>query len=79
LTEILERATLPTSAADPFGHEVLEDPLPLHAALRDAGQVVFLQRYGVYAMARYEQVHAALRDWQSFQSGAGVGLSNFRT
>ena len=79
MTEILERATLPTSAADPFGHEVLEDPLPLHAALRDAGPVVYLQRYGVYAMARYEQVHAALRDWQSFQSGAGVGLSNFRT
>jgi 4-methoxybenzoate monooxygenase (O-demethylating) len=79
MTEILERAALPTSAADPFGHEVLEDPLPLHAALRDAGPVVYLQRYGVYAMARYEQVHAALRDWQSFQSGAGVGLSNFRT
>ena len=58
---------------------MLEDPLPLHAALRDAGPVVYLERYGVYAMARYEQVHAALRDWQSFQSGAGVGLSNFRT
>ena len=52
---------LPTSDADPFGHEVLEDPLPMQAALRDAGPVVYLSRYDVYAMARYEQVHAALR------------------
>ncbi|GAB2969838.1 cytochrome P450 [Amycolatopsis acidiphila] len=63
---------------DPFCHEVLEDPLPMHAALRDAGPVVHLDRYDVYAMARYEQVHAALTDWQGFQSAAGVGLSNFR-
>ncbi|MDT7634005.1 MAG: hypothetical protein QOI50_5935, partial [Pseudonocardiales bacterium] len=34
--------------------------------------------YDVYAFARYEQVHAALVDWQEFQSAAGVGLSNFR-
>ena len=34
--------------------------------------------YDVYAMARYEQVHAALVDWQSFQSAAGVGCSNFQ-
>ncbi|MCO1656090.1 cytochrome P450 [Pseudonocardia humida] len=69
----------PVSDADPFGPEILEDPLPFHAALREAGPVVHLSRYGVYAMGRYEQVHAALRDWQGFQSGAGVGLSNFRT
>ena len=29
-------------------------------------------------MGRYEQVHAALIDWQTFESAAGVGLSNFR-
>jgi 4-methoxybenzoate monooxygenase (O-demethylating) len=29
-------------------------------------------------MARYEEVRAALVDWQDFESGAGVGLSNFR-
>jgi len=70
--------TLPTSDVDPFSHDVLEDPLPMHAALRDAGPVVYLSRYDVYAFARYQQVHAALVDWQRFQSAAGVGLSNFR-
>jgi 4-methoxybenzoate monooxygenase (O-demethylating) len=68
----------PESAADPFGPDVLEDPAPLHAALRDAGPVVHLTALDVYALGRYEQVHAALTDWQRFQSGAGVGLSNFR-
>ncbi|MGY1714989.1 cytochrome P450 [Geodermatophilus sp. SYSU D01106] len=71
-------ATIPTSDVDPFAHEVLEDPLPMHAALREAGPVVHLSRHDVYAMARYAEVHAALTDWQGFQSAAGVGLSNFR-
>jgi hypothetical protein len=70
---------LPVSDADPFSHEVLEDPLPFHHQLREAGAVVYLSRYDVYALGRYEQVHAALVDWQQFQSAAGVGLSNFRT
>ncbi|GAA2876831.1 cytochrome P450 [Pseudonocardia halophobica] len=69
---------LPTSDVDPFCPEVLEDPLPFHAALREAGPVVHLRRYDVFAFARYEQVRAALVDWQGFQSAAGVGLSNFR-
>jgi len=71
-------AAVPTSDVDPFSHEVLEDPLPMHAELREAGPVVHLSRYDVHAMARYDEVYAALVDWQGFQSAAGVGLSNFR-
>ncbi|WP_230860042.1 cytochrome P450 [Actinoplanes aureus] len=70
--------TLPVSDADPFDHDNLEDPGPLHEKLREAGPVVHLTRYDTYALARYEHVHAALTDWQNFQSAAGVGLSNFR-
>ncbi len=65
--------------ADPFAPKVLRDPGPMHALLRRAGPVVHLSRYDVYALARYEQVRAALVDWQSFESGAGVGLADFRT
>ncbi|MFI6735027.1 cytochrome P450 [Nonomuraea sp. NPDC050451] len=79
MTDLLDRpGSPPVSDADPFCHEVLEEPGPLQAALRDAGPVVHLTRYDVYALARYEHVHAALVNWQEFQSGAGVGLSNFR-
>lgn len=68
----------PVSDVDPFSYDVLEDPLPFQADLREAGPVVYLEKYDVYAMGRYAEVHAALTDWQTFQSAAGVGLSNFR-
>jgi 4-methoxybenzoate monooxygenase (O-demethylating) len=69
--------TLPVSDVDPFALDVLEEPRSMHDGLRAAGPVVFLSAYGVYAMARYEHVRAALINWQDFQSGAGVGVSNF--
>ena len=78
MTTALSPDELATSDVDPFSHQVLADPLPMHAALRDAAPVVYLSRYDVYALARYRDVHAALINWQDFQSAAGVGLSNFR-
>jgi len=68
----------PVVDADPFDHDVLEDPLPMHEQLREAGPVAYLPKYDLHAVARYEQVHAALLDWQELPSSAGVGLSNFR-
>jgi 4-methoxybenzoate monooxygenase (O-demethylating) len=67
----------PVSELDPFSEAVLRDPYPAHARLRDAGAVVRLERYGVWAMARHEHVEAALRDWETFSSAAGVGLADF--
>ncbi|MFD5299038.1 cytochrome P450 [Streptomyces mutabilis] len=77
MPESATAAVLPTSDADPFAPEHLLNPEPLHRALREAGPVVRLSRYDVHALARYEDVHAALVDWQTFQSGAGVGLAHF--
>jgi len=71
-------ATVPVSRADPFSPRNLADPARLHGALRDAGPVVYLSRLDVYALARYEQVYAALVNWQQFVSRHGVGLSNFK-
>ncbi|RNL84163.1 cytochrome P450 [Halostreptopolyspora alba] len=64
--------------ADPFAPEILESPLAFQEQLREAGAVVYLRRYGVHALGRYEHVHAALTEWQSLSSAAGVGLANFR-
>ena len=63
---------------DPFGPGVLDDPLPFHERLRAAGRVAYVQQYDLFVMGRYDDVHTALTDWQTFQSAAGVGLSNFR-
>lgn len=70
-------ADLPTLDVDPFSHEVLEDPTEFHEALREAGPVVHLPAVGVYAMGRYEEVHAALTNWQGFISSDGVGHLSF--
>jgi len=63
---------------DPFAVDVLADPYPFHRRLRDAGPVVYLPRYGVWAMARHAEVAQALSDWETFSSAAGVGLADFR-
>lgn len=70
--------SIPVSSEDPFSEKLLADPLPFQARLREAGPVVLLEKYDLYAMGRYDTVRAALLDWQDFQSAAGVGLSNFR-
>jgi len=74
------QATLsrPVSDADPFSREFLTDPYRHHEVLREAGPVVWLAQYGIWAMARHEQVRDALTDWQTYCSSAGVGLSDFR-
>jgi cytochrome P450 len=72
------KETFPTMDVDPFGAKILEDPIPFHCALREAGPVVHLTKYDVLAMGRFAEVEAALRDGQSFESSAGVGLTDFR-
>src|SRR3954447_2111133 len=62
---------------DPFGIEFFADPFPVHERLREAGPVVYLDKWGVYGVARYEQVHAVLNDPGTFCSSRGVGLSDF--
>ncbi len=46
--------------------------------MREAGAVVWLERYGIWASARHAEVQAALTDWQTFSSAAGVGIDDFR-
>lgn len=69
---------VPVLAADPFSDSFLRDPFARHQELREAGPVVWLERYRVWGMARYAEVQEALRDWETFCSSAGVGLSDFR-
>jgi 4-methoxybenzoate monooxygenase (O-demethylating) len=68
----------PVLDLDPFSIEFLTDPYPFHEELREAGPVVWLDRLQCWGMARYQEVHATLSDWQTFCSSAGAGLSNFR-
>jgi hypothetical protein len=66
------------SDVDPFDDAFLDDPYPFHERIREAGAVVWLERYGIYASARHAEVTTGLTDWQTFSSAAGVGLDDFR-
>ena len=75
VTGARERA--PTSNIDPFSLEFFADPFPAHQELREAGPAVWLCRYGVWAVARYEDVHRVLTDWRTFCSSRGIGMGDF--
>jgi 4-methoxybenzoate monooxygenase (O-demethylating) len=62
---------------NPFDEDFLADPYAHHATLRDAGPVVWLESIACFAVARYEEVKAALSDHLTFCSGRGVGLADF--
>jgi cytochrome P450 len=69
---------IPASAIDPFSLDFLRDPHPAHEALRETGPVVWLEKYGCYAAARHAEVRRILDNPETFCSGRGVGLSDFR-
>ncbi|HEU5448227.1 MAG TPA: cytochrome P450 [Acidimicrobiia bacterium] len=69
---------VPVLDDDPFDPAVLVDPYAFYERMREAGPVVFLERYGVWAFARHAEVAEALGDWETYSSAAGVGLADFR-
>lgn len=74
-----EQVDAPVSDFDPYAEEVLLNPYPYYEKLRELGPVVYLERYGAYAVARYDEVRAVLFDPATYCSSAGVGLANFST
>ncbi|WP_109529335.1 cytochrome P450 [Nocardia aurea] len=60
---------------DLFSDEVLLDPFPHYKALRDAGPVVYLSKYDLYGLFRYDQVRWALDNWEIFSSAQGPALN----
>jgi hypothetical protein len=65
-----------TRTIDPYSHEFLTDPFPDLKRLRDAGPAVFLEQYGIWAVARYRDVDAILRDHETFSSASGTGIDD---
>ena len=74
---MLPDKTLPRLSIDPFSDGFLAEPYAHHDLLRDAGPVFWLECHGIYGAARHAEVSAALKDWQNFCSGRGVGLDDF--
>src|SRR5438067_1769793 len=70
-------SAIPEVDVDPFSNEFFENPHPSHEVLREAGPVVRFDKWNVFGVARYAEVHAVLNDPATFCSSRGVGLSDF--
>src|SRR5215210_4806277 len=59
---------VPASDYDPFTEEAILDAHRFDGALRDIAPAVYLERYDVWAVARFADVHAILPDYERFTS-----------
>ena len=66
----------PVYDVDLYSDEVLRDPYPHYGALRDLGGVVWLPRNQLHAVARFDEVRAALRNPTVFSSAQGVAAND---
>lgn len=70
---------VPVIAVDLYSDEVMSNPYPYYEKIREAGPLVWMQKYGTYAVGSYNSVMRVLTDHETFCSSAGVGLTNFHT
>ncbi|HUI15844.1 MAG TPA: hypothetical protein VL048_20480 [Xanthobacteraceae bacterium] len=69
-------AQAPASDLELYTDAALTDPYPIYQELRDLAPAVFLNRYGLYVLPRYDGVRAALGNWQVFSSAHGVSMND---
>lgn len=67
-------SAVPTFDGDLFDERSLADPFDDYRRLRDAGAVVRMTRPDVFAIGRFTDVQAALRNSATLISGEGVGF-----
>jgi cytochrome P450 len=78
VSEASLRRAAPSLNIDPYADDVLDNPYAMHAELRAAGPVAWLPKYGVYVMGRHRDIQPLLKDWETFSSTGGSGLTDIR-
>src|SRR6201994_4127114 len=68
-------AGVPAYKENIYTTDAIVDPYPHYSRLRAMGPVVWLSRHRVYALPRYAECKAMLRDDKTFISGDGVALN----
>lgn len=59
---------------DPFDVEIDKDPHPVWKRMRDEAPLYHNEKYGFYALSRFEDVEKGLLDWDTYRSGKGSTL-----
>jgi cytochrome P450 len=70
--QLPDLSDVPTTDIDLHTDENLLDSLNVFAHLREMGPVVYLEKYEMYALTRFAEVSAVLKDWETFNSADGV-------
>ncbi|MBS1695935.1 MAG: cytochrome P450 [Actinobacteria bacterium] len=68
--------SIPDFDVDIFADDVLLDPYPTYARMRELGPVVRVTAHGFLAVSRYADVRSVLLDHERFVSGEGVGFND---
>src|SRR5208283_3982226 len=59
---------------DPFDFAIDDDPYPIWKRLRDEAPLYHNDKYGFYALSRYEDVSRELTNWDTYRSGRGTTI-----
>jgi cytochrome P450 len=59
---------------DPFNKEIDKDPHPMWKRMRDEAPLYHNDKYGFWALTRYDDVEQGLVDWDTYRSGKGSVL-----
>jgi cytochrome P450 len=65
-----------TMTYDPFSPEFQEDPFPVHEWMRDEAPVFHSEKWGFWALSRFEDVRAAALDPETFRSFEGIDIDD---
>jgi cytochrome P450 len=62
---------------DPFSEVFFNDPFNTYRRLRDEAPVYHNEKYGFWALSRYEDVEPALKDFETYSSARGITLDMY--
>src|SRR4029078_850434 len=59
---------------DPYSDDYFDSPFETYRRMRDEAPLYYSEKYDFWALTRYEDVSAAIRDHETFSSAKGVTL-----
>jgi len=62
---------------NPYSRSLRDDPYPAYRQLQTETPVAYNQRFDFWTLSRYDDVLAALKDWETFSSARGITLASF--
>jgi cytochrome P450 len=66
----------PPVVYDPYSAAFKADPWPVYRQLRDTAPVYVSERWGFYALSRFDDVRAAVRDHETYLSFEGIDIDD---